>query len=129
MKYKIRKKYQRFLNKIVRELNKSIEKDKLWNGRFFIHQLKSNWIEYKDHSGGVLEVYLEFKDKKTKLTWRGYFNIFDIYCHYHYFYEIFKKFNDFVNYVTQDEKPYDEKQDWRNILYEKDGEVIYPWRA
>ncbi|CRH60151.1 Uncharacterised protein [Chlamydia trachomatis] len=31
--------------------------------------------------------------------------------------------------VWKNESPYDEKQDWRNVPYEKEGEVIYPWRA
>ena len=37
MKFKQRKKYQRFLNKQIKDLNKSVEADKLWKGRFFIH--------------------------------------------------------------------------------------------
>ena len=119
MKFKQRKKYQRFLNKQIKDLNKSVEVDELWKGRFFIHQIQSDWIEFDDHSGGILKTCLEFRDKKTKLTWREYFNIFDIHCHYHYFYEIFKKFNDFVNYATQNEKLWEDKTDWRNI----------PWRA
>ena len=80
MKFKQRKKYQRFLNKQIKDLNKSVEVDELWKGRFFIRQIQSDWIEFDDHSGGILKACLEFRDKKTKLTWRGYFNIFDIHC-------------------------------------------------
>lgn len=61
-----RKKHQRKINKVVRDLNKSIESDEYWKGRFRMNQLESRMIRFDDHSGFYLLVFLECYDKKTK---------------------------------------------------------------
>lgn len=67
MKSKERKKYQRKINKAVREVNESIRLDDLWKSRFFIRQVESpQWYRYEDGSGGELFVCLRFYDKATK---------------------------------------------------------------
>ena len=76
-----RKQHQRAINKLVRTINKSIEKDELWQGRFQIHQVHSpEWHFYKDHSGADLWVCLRFVDRCSGLAseqwgsvnyWRG----------------------------------------------------------
>ena len=60
-----RKKLQRKVNKVVREVNRSIERDTLWNGRFYITQCGSQYYRYEDGSGGQLFVRFVFVDKKT----------------------------------------------------------------
>ena len=60
-----RKKYQRYINKIVRDLNKNIKDDWVWNGRFTICQKQSRFHTYYDNSGAQLYVLLECKDNKT----------------------------------------------------------------
>lgn len=76
MLYKQRKRIQRKVNRLVREMNKAIEKDELWLGRFYARQTQSYWIEYDDHSGGNLLVYLVFYDRKTGKTLTDYFHYF-----------------------------------------------------
>ena len=60
-----RKKYQRALNKAVRELNKEIKNDWLWNGRFVMRQGAAWFKPFEDHSGAEFEVILVFIDTKT----------------------------------------------------------------
>lgn len=62
---KERRKAQRKINKIVRALNKNLLYDNLWRGRFYIHQIGSDWERFDDGSGGELIVLLEIRDKKT----------------------------------------------------------------
>lgn len=63
-----RKKYQRAMNKRIREINKSIEKDWLWNGRFKISQIDAAFYPYEDHSGALFKVMLKCVDRKTGAT-------------------------------------------------------------
>ena len=60
-----RKVHQRVINKYTRKMNKALEKDGLWHGRFVIRQTAAEWFPYEDHSGWVLAVRLTFIDKKT----------------------------------------------------------------
>ena len=61
-----RRKHQRKINKVVRDLNTGIERDDYWKGRFRMNQLESRMIRFDDHSGFYLLVLLECYDKKTK---------------------------------------------------------------
>ena len=61
-----RKKHQRRLNHYMRALNKNIETDTLWRGRFVVRQDCAQWLSYEDHSGYELYAVLKFVDKKTK---------------------------------------------------------------
>lgn len=63
-----RKRHQRALNKAVRALNKNLEEDNLWQGRFYVHQVRASWHKYEDNSGAELFVVLELVDKVTGLT-------------------------------------------------------------
>lgn len=67
MKDRQRKKAQSKINKQVRTLNRNIKEDYLWRGRFFVQQVDANWERFNDGSGGVLQVWLEIRDKKTGL--------------------------------------------------------------
>lgn len=60
-----RKKIQRILNYYVRAINKNIEQDYLWRGRFFVRQVgHANFYRFFDGSGAQLNVTLRFYDKK-----------------------------------------------------------------
>ena len=72
-----RKKYQRALNKEVRELNKSIKEDWLWNGRFVMRQDCAHCIPFDDKSGVMFEFILEFKDTKTGRVENNIFTNYD----------------------------------------------------
>ncbi len=62
---KNRKVHQRELNKAIRKVNKAVEKDPLWKGRFYIRQLSADFCIYKDESGGTLYATIAFYDKMT----------------------------------------------------------------
>ena len=64
-KMKMRKAYQRSFNKQMRELNRNIERDYLWQGRFIFLQRKAFFYEFEDKSGGELYAYVRALDKKT----------------------------------------------------------------
>lgn len=65
-----KKRHQREINRLVREANKSIEKDDLWHGRFCIKQVESpQWHIYEDKSGAEYFVHLKFIDKCTGRYW------------------------------------------------------------
>lgn len=58
-----RKKHQRAMNKLMRQINKNIENDNLWLGRFYVRQAGAQWYTY-EHSA-ELWVVLQFVDKAT----------------------------------------------------------------
>lgn len=62
------KAHQRRMNRAMRELNKNIENDSLWRGRFYVHQIARQRYVYEDGSGMELWVTLEFVDRKTGRT-------------------------------------------------------------
>ena len=68
----MRRKYQRKFNKLMRELNKSIANDNLWQGRFAFKQINANFTKFKDNSGGILFVQVRGYDKETGYYKDGY---------------------------------------------------------
>lgn len=60
-----RKIYQRRMNKIVRKINKSIQNDWLWNGRFYIKQYAAWFFPFEDNSGATFEAIYIIHDRKT----------------------------------------------------------------
>ena len=72
-----RKKYQRALNKIVRNLNNSIKNDWLWNGRFVMRQNCAYCLPFEDKSGVMFHFVLEFKDTKTGRVENNMFDNYD----------------------------------------------------
>lgn len=60
-----RKKYQRKMNYYMRKINKNIENDDLWRGRFVMRQDCAQWARYVDGSGHTLYIRLYCVDKKT----------------------------------------------------------------
>jgi len=64
-----RRRHQRRINQAMRIINKGIEKDELWRGRFVVRTGATNFIRDKE-SGGYLEVELLFIDKRTGFIWK-----------------------------------------------------------
>lgn len=73
-----RKKYKRAVNSLVKTLNKDIQNDWLWNGRFIITQDWSSYHPYADHSGALYIVGLTITDKKTGRKHFAYFDNYEI---------------------------------------------------
>lgn len=89
-----RKRHQRAMNKLVREMNKSIENDSLWLGRFYVRQSEAQWVTYEDGSGAELWVTLCFIDRKT-----GYnYEVVDTVNYWRHFNgsHLFWKMNEFI---------------------------------
>lgn len=63
--YKLRKKYQRKFNKLVKEFNQALKTDNQWLGRFELRQKASWWEEFSDGSGCLLHTYIRCIDKST----------------------------------------------------------------
>lgn len=59
------KKVQRKVNSLVAEYNKSLIKDELWLGRFYVRQLRRDVYKFEDGSGAVVSFLFELGDKKT----------------------------------------------------------------
>lgn len=62
------KRLQKKVNKVVRAMNQNVYNDDLWLGRFYAHQIKASYWKFEDGSGGELQVWLEFVDRKTGKT-------------------------------------------------------------
>jgi hypothetical protein len=119
---KMRRNYQRKLNRKIRELNHAIEKDDLWRGRFVARQIKARWEKFFDGSDGVLHVIIRMYDKKTgyyKDYWLDYAPYLR-FINWHISVDIANKFIVEDLDVWQFEKPYDEIEDWTKIKV-KDG--------
>jgi hypothetical protein len=105
---KKRKVHQRAMNKIVRNLNKSIEQDSLWLGRFYARQIAAEFVEYEDGSGAELYVRFRFVDRKTSVTYdTTWYSV----NHLRYCSMLFWEMNDFIIHkvkVWENEKPYGE---------------------
>lgn len=63
-----RKVHQRAMNRAIRQLNKNIQNDPLWRGRFKVRQKDAEWYGFQDSSGHELYVVLCFIDNKTGKT-------------------------------------------------------------
>ena len=87
-----RKRHQRVINKAIRDMNKNIENDNLWKGRFYCRQIYSPyWEVYSDKSGGIMHVHVEFCDKKTQKRWIQLFSTNDMIS-----YRFWMAMNDFI---------------------------------
>ena len=112
-----RKKHQRLVNKMVRSLNKAIEKDDLWRGRFICRQKEAYFLKYEDKSGAILSVFLEFYDKKTGITKEFHTTSASLSFSFGKS-ELFWKMNSFITEtvrVWHNENPYEDKTDYREI--------------
>lgn len=60
-----RKKIQRHINSVLRDMNCSIERDELWLGRFYAHQEQIVYEMSEDGSYCYARVKIKFTDRKT----------------------------------------------------------------
>lgn len=60
-----RKNHQRWFNQYCRYVNKAIENDDLWLGRFYVTQNRSFMEWFEDNSGGLMHTEIVMHDRKT----------------------------------------------------------------
>ena len=60
MSFRLRKATQRKFNADMRFVNRVIENDDLWQGRFVVRQKKASWEVFEDGSGGLLFTVVDF---------------------------------------------------------------------
>lgn len=123
MKDRQRRKAQSKINKRVKALNRNIENDYLWRGRFYIRQVDANWERFDDGSGGCLKVWLEIRDKKT-----GLFMGFAI-DNYDRGWKLWEAGNQFIAEHSDVWNDIDvvknDKTDWSKVEWEPKKEVYY----
>lgn len=107
-----RRNHQRWLNRFCRAINKSIENDPLWLGRFVVEQKATEMEWFDDGSGGLLYCHLQFRDKKTGTTEDWYTDCLNV------SWNMFIKMNNFIVdtcKVWEKEKPYQEVRNYKNV--------------
>lgn len=105
MKSHSRRNHQRWLNAYCRYINKIIEDDDLWLGRFYVSQTRSNMTWFEDRSGGLIFVEIVMHDRKTGITRTHWYNGIDMEWRF------WRDFNDFI---IEDCKVWEEEPDIRN---------------
>lgn len=117
------KKLQRRINALVRDLNKSMEEDELWRGRFIIWQWNRQCRRWEDGSGVDWNAQFILYDKKTKI-WKKT----SYYSNYGLFYDLAKEMNDFIIYtvdVWNRENPKAEVTDYTKVPINRTGVGVY----
>ena len=69
-----RKKIQRHVNKVLRDINKSIERDDLWLGRFYCKQENICYYWSEDHTDLNFTLMVSFTDRKTGRVMVSYYH-------------------------------------------------------
>ena len=108
-----RKKVQRQVNKIFRQINRIIENDDLWRGRFVVRQKRTEWVNYYWSREYCLYITYEFIDKKTGQVSRPHIEA-DFALDHH----IIIQMNDFIVNdckFWEKENPYEDKTDYRKV--------------
>ena len=115
-----RKVHQRAVNRVIRKINESIKRDKLWRGRFFIRQYESCFSRYEDGSGNQLLCVLRFYDHKTQKYIDMCASSNQIFIHGGW--EIWSAMNNFIVRrlnVWRNEDPRADKTDYRTFSEEE----------
>lgn len=90
------RKHQRAINKVFRDINKSICDDELWLGRFAVVQCHTvfNIYKYEDSECGTMNIFYQFIDKKTGRRSRVYHSNTNEILNYSY--TTLSRMNDFI---------------------------------
>ena len=77
-----RRKHQHRMNQYMRLMNKNLENDDLWRGRFYVRQIGSpEFYVYEDKSGASLFVHLRCYDRLTGDYVDGWDDV-NSWCHF-----------------------------------------------
>ena len=108
-----RKNHQRWFNQYCRHINKVIEDDDLWLGRFCVKQLATHMYWFEDKSGGVMCALIEMRDKKTGITYSKWYEGLEME------WKFWWDFNDFIietcNVWEEVPNPYENRIDFRSV--------------
>ena len=104
MKSMNRKNHQRWFNQYCRYVNKCIEQDDLWLGRFCIKQEATHMEWFEDRSGGIMRALITMRDKKTGITHAKWYDGLDM---------EWKFWHDFNDFIINDCKVWEEMPDPR----------------
>lgn len=99
-----RKNHQRWFNQYCKEVNKSIENDNLWLGRFYISQAQTHMEWFSDKSGGLMYSLIVMHDRKTGITKNKWYSALDM---------EWKFWWDFNDFIIEDCKVWEEEPDPR----------------
>ena len=112
MKSHKRKNHQRWFNQYCRYVNRTIEDDDLWLGRFYVSQARTFMDWFEDGSGGMMCAEIIMHDRKTNRTRHGYYGGLDM---------DWKFWRDFNDFIIEDCKVWEEVPDVRinRINYRK----------
>ena len=61
---KDKEEHQKVIDDLIEKINKDIEKDNVWKGRFYVEQINSNWSK----NDANLWVSLKFNDRNSLTT-------------------------------------------------------------
>ena len=104
MKSHNRKNHQRWFNQYCHYVNKSIEDDDLWLGRFYVRQNRTFIEWFEDNSGGLMYAEIHMIDKKTKKVRVGWYSGLEM---------DWKFWRDFNSFIVDDCKVWEEVPDIR----------------
>ena len=104
MKSHKRKNHQRWFNQYCRYVNKVIENDDLWLGRFYISQNRTFMDWFEDNSGGIMIAEIVMHDRKTGKTRSQFYDGLDMGWRFWY---------DFNDFIINDCKVWEEVPDVR----------------
>lgn len=104
MKSHSRKNHQRWFNKYCRYVNKTIENDDLWLGRFVVKQVRTLMDWFEDGSGGLMYAELLMLDKKTNIARTGWYSGLEM---------DWKFWRDLNDFIIRDCKIWEEEPDIR----------------
>ena len=99
-----RKNHQRWFNQYCRYINKTVEDDDLWLGRFYVSQNRSKIEWFEDGSGGIMTVEIVMHDRKTGITYSKWYDGLDM---------SWKFWRDFNDFIIEDCKVWEEVPDPR----------------
>lgn len=100
-----RKNHQRWFNQYCRYVNKIIENDDLWLGRFYITQNRTFMEWFEDNSGGLMRAEIVMHDRKTGKTQSKFYDGLDM---------DWKFWFDLNNFIINDCKVWEEVPDPRD---------------
>ena len=92
MSYRPIRKMQRKARKVMQRMNKNIENDNLWQGRFVVRQIGKKFTKYEDGSGYDVVYTIAVADKKTGKYKIARLNQYDLECGW----SLFNLVNNFI---------------------------------